>query len=48
MKNIKLKAIFSMLIVVVMILNLIPFSMIKVLAKEPTNITKIEINKMMQ
>ena len=46
MKNIKLKAIFSMLIVVVMILNLIPFSMIKVLAKEPTNITKIEINNL--
>ena len=46
MKNIKLKAIFSMLIVVVMILNLIPFSMMKVLAKEPTNITKIEINNL--
>ena len=46
MKNIKLKAIFSMLIVVVMILNLIPFSMIKVLAKEPNNITKIEINNL--
>ena len=46
MRKIKFKAIFSMLIVVVMILNLMPFTMIKVLAKEPTKITKIEINNL--
>ena len=46
MRKIKFKAIFSMLIVVVMILNLMPFSMIKILAKEPTKITKIEINNL--